>query len=148
MVLFLQVLALVVAGIVLLWFGFTIFFGRLSPFFSGGFSRKNKRKKGDEDKGVPGNPQVCPVCSTKLTKGEQVKTIAFPAAAGSIDRLMHIRGCYNCMNNNVPRRCPVCGIALDIDDYLISRMFERTNRKNHIHVLGCNHCRKTGRSAR
>jgi hypothetical protein len=33
---------------------------------------------------------------------------------------------------------------LELSDYLISRMFERPNRHNHVHVLGCNHCRKTG----
>jgi hypothetical protein len=33
---------------------------------------------------------------------------------------------------------------MSLDDFLIARMFERQFQKNHIHVLGCNHCRKTG----
>jgi len=136
---YLQILALVVFGIILLWFGYSLIFGRLSFIFS-----KNKKlKKNDNHKGEPGDPQVCPVCSIRLERGAQVKTIAFPSFSGSKDRMMHIRGCISCLENGVPRRCPVCGIELSLSDFLIARMFDRPNKRSHIHVLGCNHCRKT-----
>ena len=94
--------------------------------------------------GVAGEPQVCPVCSSRLNKGDLVKSLAFPSITGGKDRLMYIRGCYYCLFEDLPRRCPVCGINLDDDDYLIARMFERSNRHNHVHVMGCNNCKKTG----
>jgi hypothetical protein len=144
---YLQILAFVVFGIVLLWFGYSLFFGRLSFIFSKKSSSKKHEKK-DNNKGKPGDPQVCPVCSVRLKRGEQVKTTAFPPLSGSIDRMMYIRGCINCLENNMPRRCPICGIDLDINDYLVARMFERPNRRSHVHVLGCNRCKKMGDKAK
>jgi len=141
---YIQILALVVCGIILLWFGYSIFFGSLSPFYPGGFFGKGWKKK-ENIKGEPGDPQVCPICSIKLERGELVKSLAFPSLTGGRDRLMYIRGCFSCLNNGLPRRCPVCGTGLGVKDYLISRMFERPNNRNHVHVLGCNHCRKIGK---
>jgi hypothetical protein len=140
---YIQVLALIVAGILLFWFGYSLFFGPMSPFYPGWFPWSKWGKK-ENDKGTPGDPQVCPICSFKLDKGEKVKTLAFPSMSGGRDRMMYIRGCYTCLNNNVQRRCPVCGIELGLDDYLVARMFERSNTRNHIHVLGCNHCKNMG----
>ena len=133
-----QILVIVIIGIVLLWFGYSLFFGRM-PLFYRFFPRKKKEKV----KGNPGDPQVCPICSIKLSKGDLVKSFAFPSG-GSIDRLMYIRGCFSCLEHNVPRRCPICKGSMTIEDYLIARMFERPNRRSHVHVLGCNHCRKAG----
>jgi len=140
---YIQILALVVAAIILLWLGYSLFLGPLSPFHSGWLPWKN-RKKNENNKGEPGDPQVCPLCSVKLYRGELVKSMAFPSITGGKDRLMYIRGCFSCLENNLPRKCPVCGNALNISDYLISRMFERPNNRNHVHVLGCNQCRKRG----
>ena len=138
---YLKILIWVIVGIVLLWIGYSLFFGKFSPrypYFS--------RKKGKFiSKKTPGDPQTCLVCSTRLSRGSLVQTTAFPPAAGAIDRLMYVRGCSVCLNGNAPRKCPVCQIPLDLDDYLIARMFEREKeRKNHVHVLGCNRCRKPG----
>ena len=143
---FIQVLALVIIGMVLLWLGFSLFFGPLSPFYPS-FLLTPRLKK-EEEKGEPGDPQVCPVCTFKLLRGDLVKSMAFPSISGGADRLMYIRGCYSCLNNNLPRNCPVCGMNLSINDYLIARMFERSNTRNHVHVLGCNHCRNMGTLAR
>jgi hypothetical protein len=134
---------LVIIGIVLLWFGYNLFFGRMSPFYPGFFLEK--KEKPDSEKGAPGEPQVCLVCSTKLVRGQLVKTIAFPTEAAGISRLMYIRGCTNCLNNIIDRICPICGLDLKLDDYLIARMFERRHRNNHVHVLGCNYCKKSGK---
>ncbi|MDR2543221.1 MAG: hypothetical protein LBC80_07220 [Treponema sp.] len=138
---YIQILALVIISIILLWFGYTLFLGPLSPFYRG-FFLWSKWEKREQQKGEPGDPQVCPVCSIKLYKGELVKSVAFPSISGGIDRLMYIKGCFSCLNDNVQRRCPVCNSNLSTDDFLVSRMFERMGRKNHVHVLGCNRCKR------
>ncbi|MCL1959035.1 MAG: hypothetical protein FWF68_05495 [Spirochaetes bacterium] len=147
----LYILIYIFSGLILLWFGHSLFYGKLPPFFPKIFSFKewrriNKKIKENEEKiekGDPGASRVCPICSSKLIKSEQVKTIAFPSVAGSKYRTMHIRGCPVCLNNKADRNCPVCKTEMSSDDFLICRMFERSTSKNHIHVLGCNHCRKT-----
>ena len=135
----LQTLLFVIVGIILLYIGYSLFFGKKSPFYLG-FGLKKKK---DDFRGKPGDPMVCPVCSLKLEKGDLVKTIAFPAAKSS-DRLMYIRGCPVCIEGSIPRKCPVCKAKMTAADYLVSRMFERRSRKNHIHVIGCSHCKKLG----
>lgn len=132
-----QILLFTVAGIALLWFGYSLFFGKNSPFYLGfGFKKKDYM-------GKPGEGMTCPICSIKLIKGDLVKTVAFPNTQ-SYDRLMYIRGCPSCIDGSLPRRCPVCKEKLTVDNYLVARMFERRGRKNHIHVLGCNVCKKLG----
>ena len=134
-----QVFIFIIIGIVLLWFGYYLFFGPLSPIYP--YLPWNKKKV---IIGKPGDPQVCPVCRMKMLKGELVKTIAYAPGSQSIDRIVHIKGCTSCLDlgKNLPRRCPICEAKLSVDDYLISRMFERRYQKNHIHILGCNKCRK------
>jgi len=144
---YIQILALIVSGIVFLWFGYSLFFGPLSFIFSKRLSLKKNEKK-ENYRGEPGDPQVCPVCSIKMGRGELVKTITFPSLSSNRDRLMYIRGCISCLENNVPRRCPICRIDLTLNDYLIARMFERPNNRSHVHVLGCNHCKKVGDKAK
>jgi len=139
---YLQILALVIIGILLLWFGYTL----LIRQFSGirlSWLEWHRRKKSPPSQGNPGDPQVCPVCSTKLNKGYLVKSMAFPSLTGGKDRLMHIRGCVHCLNGDLPRVCPVCGASLGQNDILIARMFERPGR-NHVHVIGCSKCKRLG----
>ena len=144
-----QILIFAVIGIILLWIGFTLFFGRLSPFYPYFFSGKKKSDKKDNLKGQPGDPKTCLVCSMKLIKGGLVKTTAFPSVSGGKDRLMYIRGCNICLNGKAPRVCPICKSNLSISDYLVSRFFDRLKkRKNHVHVIGCNKCKKLGPLAR
>jgi hypothetical protein len=138
---FLKILALVVIGILLLWFGYKLFFSRWGPFYPG----FNSLRKMKSPKGTPGDPQVCPICSCKMTKGELVQSLAFPSLTGGTDRLMYIRGCFFCLHDNVPRRCPVCGKNLSLEDYLVSRIFDRPHKRSHVHVLGCNHCKNMGK---
>jgi hypothetical protein len=136
-----QVLGLTVSGIVLVWFGYAMFFGPASPIYT---IQRNKPFRGR-----PGDPQVCPVCSIKMVKGDLVKSVAFPNVYSEHkDRLMYIRGCVSCLHHDLPRSCPICGAELSVKDYLVSRMFERPNRNNHIHVFGCNHCKRVGTIAR
>ena len=132
-----QILLLIICGLVLLWFGHFLFFGPMSPIYPYmPWSKKEKLKE------KPGDPQICPLCSMKMLNGENLKTTAFPAKQKSTDRLIHIKGCSGCLERNLPRMCPVCRTKLSVEDFLVARMFERSFQKNHVHVLGCNKCRK------
>ena len=136
---YLQILIIVTVGVILLCFGFSLFAGQLAAMRLGwqdGHGRKSRRTSGR-----PGEPQVCPVCSSILNRGELVSSHAFPSLTGGRDRLMHIRGCYYCLEGYSSRRCPVCGSSLRSSEYLIARMFERPHYRNHVHVLGCSCCR-------
>jgi len=140
---YIQILALVIVGIVLLWFGYTLFLGRLSPLYP--YLLWNKKK---HPKPSSGSSSFCPICSYKIPKGDQIKTVVFPSNPDSRDCMMHIKGCFSCLENNKPRKCPVCKAVLSLEDFLAARMFQRTFQKNHVHVLGCNKCRKTGTPAK
>ena len=140
---YLQILALVTIGVVLLWFGYSLLIGQFAGIRLG-WLHWQRQKKSRRRSGTPGDPQVCPVCSARLVKGQLVKSLAFPSLTGGRDRLMHIRGCVHCLDGERPRICPVCGHQLNSNDILISRMFERPHRRNHVHVIGCNKCRRVG----
>ncbi|GHV90809.1 hypothetical protein AGMMS50268_13120 [Spirochaetia bacterium] len=137
---YLQVLAFIMIGVGLLWFGYTLFFrAGVGTGTSGRNSSSRQKFREPREERIAGDPQTCPVCAAKLEKGELVKSSAFPSFNGK-DRLMHIKGCVYCLDGNRPRYCPVCGAALGDEEYLISRMFERPGR-SHVHVIGCNRCR-------
>jgi hypothetical protein len=140
---FVQILIFATIGVALLWFGYSLLAKQLAGIR---MTRKALHRQVREGKGAasPGDPQVCPICSSKLEKGDLVQTLAFPSITGGRDRLMHIRGCMYCIAGNLERNCPVCDSTLADDEILVARMFERSFRRNHVHVLGCNHCRRLG----
>jgi len=133
---YLQLLTFVIVGVALLSFGFTLFLGQ--------WARMNPNRNRQTNKKNPNDPQSCPICSSKLKKGDLVKTLAFPSLTGGKDRLMHIRGCAFCINGRLERHCPVCGTTLDISDILVARIFERPHRRAHVHIMGCNRCKRVG----
>ena len=133
-----EVLVLVIVGAILfILFNFLI--------FSIKFSTKKREAKEQEDtgpkEGRAGDPQTCPVCSAKLKEGQLVRSAAFPAAKGSSDRLMHIRGCTHCITGKRDRVCPVCQTSLALEEHLISRLFERAIKRSHVHIIGCSRCK-------
>ena len=142
-----QLLILVIIGILLLYFGYTLFLRMgLSPGRGGeGKGAEPLRGKGAKSRGKtpgsPAEPQICPVCSAKLEPGEQVSSAAFPPKEGSTDRFMHIKGCVYCLGGERERVCPVCALVLKNDEILVARLFERSIRRTHVHVLGCTRCR-------
>ena len=136
---FIYVLSLVTIGVALLWFGYALIIGKIL----GRLNNKVNPGRQEKNRGnSPGDPQVCPICSSKLIKGDFVKTLAFPSLTGGKDRFMHIRGCMYCLEGNFERRCPVCHKTLGNNDILLARMFERTFRRSHVHVLGCSLCKR------
>jgi len=143
---FFEVFVFLLIGVVLLWFGYTLFFTIGIPAF-GGFSRRAYRRKSLKPSGesTPGDPQTCPVCSAKLRPGELVSSSAFPSLNGGKDRFMHIRGCIYCLQEDGRERiCPVCGSILNGNEILISRLYERPGQRSHVHVIGCTWCKGPG----
>jgi hypothetical protein len=142
---YIQVLLFVIIATALLWFGYSLFFG--IGFRAPGWGRGYRRRKGRKTRSasLPGDPQTCPVCSAKLDGGELVKSQAFPSLNGGKDRLMHISGCVYCLHGDRARVCPVCGHELLESEILIARMFERSQRRSHVHVLGCSRCKGSNR---
>jgi hypothetical protein len=131
---YIQILVPVIAGMLLLWLGYRIFFGmKRRTHTPAGMRKKSSAPSG------PGSPRSCPVCSAQLFHGEQIQSVAFPPSTGT-DRLMHISGCIYCMNGGRRRICPVCGAVLVPGEVLIARFFEKPPR-SHVHVLGCSQCR-------
>jgi hypothetical protein len=148
---FLEILTFVIIGVALFWLGLTLFtrFGIINREKG---SKDNQDKKDDKQNDIKpmakgpageGDPnKTCPVCSSKLSKGELVSSSAFPSTNGGTDRFMHIRGCVYCLNGDRKRVCPVCGTVLEANEILIARLFERVGRRTHIHVIGCTQCKK------
>jgi hypothetical protein len=144
-----QLFVFILMALVLLWFGFTLFFrmGKTAGGNGGGSPQRLFRKrhyKPDADsprEGGAGSPRCCPVCGVLLLRGEQVKSSAFPDPGNGQGRLMHIEGCIYCLEGyrTKKRKCPVCGAPLDRNEILFARMFEKPGR-SHVHDLGCSCC--------
>ncbi|MCL2139467.1 MAG: hypothetical protein FWH41_08060 [Treponema sp.] len=139
---YLQILVLITISAALFWFGYRLFAGKLPAFAQHRKSQPIKQKPRNP-LAAPGDPQVCPICSSKLEKGDLVSTLAFPSITGGRDRPMHIRGCMHCIDGYMERSCPVCGALLGCNDILVARLFERPRRRSHVHVLGCSICKRT-----
>jgi hypothetical protein len=135
-----QILLFTFAGILLLWFGYTLFFAIPGGPALPAFRRKRRRKPGGE--GLPGDPKTCPVCSAKLENNERVKSMVFPSFNGA-ERLMHIAGCVYCIDGDRRRVCPVCHAVLRNDEYLVARLYEKKKpQRPHVHVMGCSRCKE------
>jgi hypothetical protein len=142
-----QLLIFSIIGVILIWFGYTLFFhlsrgGRKKEeHYDNGLYSHTRRKDGSRiENGNPGEPRICPVCSAKLNVNERVKSSAFPGLPGQ-GRMMHIWGCVYCLDGGRKRVCPVCGAVISVDQILVARMFEKPGR-SHVHVLGCSYCRE------
>lgn len=108
----------------------------------GGKEKNETAGKGEAPGGNPKQARLCPLCGASLSKGENVKSMVFPA--GEKDSIMEVYGCPHC---NPPggrreRLCPVCGKKVPPGGYVIGRYFTKPG-KRHLHVLGCTQCRKT-----
>jgi hypothetical protein len=131
-----QIGILVILGVLLLWFGYTLFFGtanRAAP-------PKGRKQGRNLPKGGRAEVRTCPLCNTRLAAGERVKSAVFPSPRGKTDRLMHISGCVYCLDGSHLRICTVCGADLGVEEVLVARIFDKPGR-SHVHVLGCSQCR-------
>ena len=137
-----EIIVIVIVGIILVFlFSYLVYSIRLPSFRR----RADRKLRPQVEEGRAGEAQTCPVCSARLNEGQLVSSAAFPAAKGSNDRLMHIRGCTHCIIGKRNRQCPVCLSGLETDQYLISRLFDRgtigTSKRSHVHVVGCSVCK-------
>ena len=88
----------------------------------------------------------CPLCGTRLNRGERVHTAAFP---GKDERIVYVYGCPNCYDklnsrsSQRKRRCPVCRKTLQGDDHLKGRIL-MGEEKNLLKISGCSHCSPYG----
>ena len=148
-----EIIVIIIVGFILVFlFYFLVYSIRLPSF-----GKRAKKQKSGPEEGRAGDPQTCPVCSAKLNEGQLVSSAAFPAAKGSNDRLMHIRGCTYCLLGDRERTCPVCLISITTEEHLVSRLFdrspelsmgrftkhynERSTQRSHVHIVGCSKCK-------
>jgi hypothetical protein len=135
---YIQILIFVIIGATLFWLGYLLLMGQWMKF-------RRERPWLFKSTAPPGDPQICPICSARLYKGDLLETSAYPSVSGGKDRIMHIRGCQHCLSGNFERYCPVCGASLGCNEILVARMFERSqDHRAHVHILGCSRCRKAG----
>ncbi|MDR1862424.1 MAG: hypothetical protein LBQ67_00735, partial [Treponema sp.] len=131
----LQLFGFILVGLILLWFGFTLFFriGKKGDNDGRGHSsggRLYKQGTNAPREGGAGSPRSCPVCGILLEHGELVKSSAFPDPGNGRGRLMHIAGCVYCLegSRSAKRKCPVCGAPLSTEEILFARMFDKPGR--------------------
>jgi hypothetical protein len=123
-----QALGITFSGVILMWFGYSLFFGPASPLYNRSLYRKSGRRG------------HCPVCSGELYEGEQIKSMVFPSFTSQGDRLVYIKGCTSCLVHHSGRKCPFCGSRLSLRDFLVSKMSFHSNH-SHTEIVGCNHCK-------
>ena len=137
-----EIIVVVIVGIILVFLFYYLVYSIRLPSLR---RRADKKLRPKVEEGRAGEAQTCPVCSARLNEGQLVSSAAFPAAKGSNDRLMHIRGCTHCIIGKRERQCPVCYSSLETDQYLISRLFDRSvigsSKRSHVHVVGCAICK-------
>lgn len=85
----------------------------------------------------------CPLCNTPLLKGENLVSKVYRPMNVN-DQLCTIYGCPHCYPKckpNITRTCPVCHKTVGQENYLISRLFNKTKSgKKHIIINGCGNC--------
>lgn len=87
----------------------------------------------------------CPVCGMFLNKGENLVSKVF-RPMNVPDQLMNISGCPHCYPScepGVKRICPVCHKHMSAKDVLTARLFNKTQGKKHVHIVGCSNCHKS-----
>ena len=107
------------------------------------YIHKNKTKAASAKKVLIG--VKCPVCRTELFKGENITTKVY-RPRNVPDQLCDIFGCPHCFPQLEPgktRECPVCHKTLSQKEHLTARLFNKATGKNHLHILGCPHCRSS-----
>jgi hypothetical protein len=105
--------------------------------------------------------RICPLCGHGLGKGETLKTrvIELPNNLMRVqggyarENMAQVLGCPYCWpaSQGNPRTCPSCKSVLDATQTVAARYFEREGtdtqgqkKRNHLHILGCPHCRPQG----
>ncbi|MFA6938097.1 MAG: hypothetical protein WCQ67_07680 [Treponema sp.] len=106
--------------------------------------KKNLRKAEETRKtaAMKGLLVNCPACNSPLLPGEDLVSKIYRPMNVS-DQLCTINGCPHCYpvrEAGIQRVCPVCHKTLSAEDYLVARLFNKTDGKKHVLITGCNHC--------
>lgn len=86
----------------------------------------------------------CPICGSGLANGQNMYSKVF-RPMNVPDQRCIITGCPNCYplcQPGVKRLCPVCGKTIPADGHLVARLFNRTEGKKHVMIVGCSSCLK------
>lgn len=86
----------------------------------------------------------CPMCGSGLSRGENMYSRVY-RPMNVPDQRCTISGCPHCYpvcETGVKRQCPVCGKSVASNGYLVARLFNKTEGKKHVMIVGCNGCLK------
>ena len=86
----------------------------------------------------------CPICGSGLANGQNMYSKVF-RPMNVPDQRCIITGCPNCYplcQPGIKRLCPVCGKTIPQDGHLVARLFNKTNEKKHVMIVGCSSCLK------
>lgn len=109
------------------------------------FKYSKKQKKTERlIKSVAKTSVKCPICQSYLNVGENLISKVY-RPMDVPDQLMVIMGCPHCYpvcEEGLKRECPVCHKTIGKDQSLTARLFNKTEGKKHVHVVGCSNCHK------
>lgn len=85
----------------------------------------------------------CPICSTGLVKGEQIRSDQ--VEIGNVEVQTKIKGCPYCLGiaDKRKRLCPVCKKKLALDEVILAISDPRVDR-NRLSIRGCGKCYPQG----
>lgn len=119
--------------------GIGLFVIIIALFYLTFFSRKKNVRQETSKKNALVN---CPICGSPLFKGENIVSKVY-RPMNVPDQRCTVSGCPRCYpvcEVGVRRVCPVCGKNIPQDGYLVSRLFNKTQGKKHVMIVGCNQC--------
>ena len=119
--------------------GIAILIAALSYF---AFSKRNKQRPAVQSQ----KPALvnCPMCGSGLQKGQNMYSKVF-RPMNVPDQRCVISGCPHCYpvcEIGVKRVCPVCGKSVPPNGHLVARLFNKTQGKKHVMIVGCSSCLK------
>ncbi len=138
---FLTYVGLFTAIVFFIWL-FSFFYKKSLRKAEREYSDKRLKKQKTEDGGV--DFVRCPLCNTPLAHGEDMVSRVF-RPMNTPDQRMNVMGCPHCYphpERGAERRCPVCGKEVLPEGYLIARLFNRSDTKKHVMIMGCTNCMK------
>lgn len=129
---------------------FIVLVGLVTLFFAlqmvSNYSRKKREEKNKFVR--PGKVvSKCPICGSDLVGKEKIVTRVYNTESKT-DQHCTIMGCPHCFPHKemgLRRKCPVCKGSLPQEGYLIAHLFNRKDRKNHVHIVGCTECHKNNK---
>lgn len=124
---------------ILLILGIVILVAALSYFFLG----RGTKKAAPQTSAKPALA-TCPMCGSGLADGKNMFSKVF-RPMNVPDQRCIITGCPNCYpvcQPGIKRVCPVCGKNVPADGHLVARLFNKTQGKKHVMIVGCSSCLK------